>query len=246
MTEAMSEPGQNAIEHYDDSSKVLLDAYNGGGHRLGAWSGLTLRFIRADGTETFRTYRALDVEPEHASTTEGKGLGAVGIGLKPCPCCGSEQVTTAPDREWGDTIWNVICKACGCRVCRDLERTDLIAELREAAQTFREWFLDGKGPSFNCALPAFLDEAIARLSTTPPPPVRGEDREMVARIINPVAFKSWAGLYDYGVRKGDPEEEARSTADWAYKADCEAALAKADAILALPALQPVGSRGEES
>jgi hypothetical protein len=67
------------------------------------------------------------------------------------------------------------------------------------------------------------------------PPVRGhgeELREAIARIINPLAFKSWQSLYDYGVRQRDTEAEARETADWAHKKDCDEALAKADQIIA--------------
>lgn len=47
--------------------------------------------------------------------------------LKPCPFCGGEQVTTAPDREFGDVTWVVICKACGVRVERDLEEDAIAA-----------------------------------------------------------------------------------------------------------------------
>jgi hypothetical protein len=46
--------------------------------------------------------------------------------LEPCPFCDSDQITTAPDREFGDVTWLALCKACGCRVERDLE-ADAIA-----------------------------------------------------------------------------------------------------------------------
>jgi Lar family restriction alleviation protein len=47
--------------------------------------------------------------------------------VEPCPFCASEQVTTAPDHEWGDTTWDAICKACGARVRRDLEEQAIAA-----------------------------------------------------------------------------------------------------------------------
>lgn len=47
--------------------------------------------------------------------------------LLPCPLCGGGQITTAPDREFGDPTWSVICKACGCRVERDLEEQAITA-----------------------------------------------------------------------------------------------------------------------
>lgn len=47
--------------------------------------------------------------------------------LEPCPFCGSEQVTTAPDREFGDITWAIICKACGASVARDLEEQAIAA-----------------------------------------------------------------------------------------------------------------------
>ena len=47
--------------------------------------------------------------------------------LLPCPFCGGDQVTTAPDREWGDLTWHVCCKACGADVQRDLEREAIAA-----------------------------------------------------------------------------------------------------------------------
>jgi hypothetical protein len=51
------------IVHYDDNSKVLLDAHNGGAHPLGAWSELTLRFVSQDGVETTRRYVATAAIP---------------------------------------------------------------------------------------------------------------------------------------------------------------------------------------
>ena len=47
--------------------------------------------------------------------------------LLPCPLCGGEQVTTAPDREFGDVTWDVICKVCGCSVRRDHEDAAITA-----------------------------------------------------------------------------------------------------------------------
>jgi hypothetical protein len=46
--------------------------------------------------------------------------------------------------------------------------TDLIAELRSAADECHRWFAEDKEPSFNCALPAFLNEAANRLEALPP------------------------------------------------------------------------------
>ena len=69
------------------------------------------------------------------------------------------------------------------------------------------------------------------LYTHPPAPAVGA--EDVARLIDPMAFKSWHGLYDYCIRDGADDAFARRCADSTHKADCDAALAKADAILSL-------------
>jgi hypothetical protein len=84
-------------------------------------------------------------------------------------------------------------------------------------------------------------------STARPTPVG--DREAVARIVDPIAFKCWQATYDYGLRIGDSESEALETAEWAHGKSRDEALAKADAILALlsPATSPgEGSSGAES
>lgn len=56
-------------------------------------------------------------------------------------------------------------------------------------------------------------------------------REAIARIIDPHAFNAWEGLYEFS-KKNDDEAFARRCADHFHKADCDAALAKADAIIA--------------
>lgn len=66
-----------------------------------------------------------------------------------------------------------------------------------------------------------------------PAPEHHELREKVARIIDPHGFRQWQSMYDYGLRVGDSEGQARGTADWAHAKQKEDALAKADAILAL-------------
>lgn len=47
--------------------------------------------------------------------------------LEPCPFCGGEQITTAPDRTFGDTTWAVVCRACGANVVRDAEAAAVAA-----------------------------------------------------------------------------------------------------------------------
>jgi hypothetical protein len=53
------------IVEYDDGSAICLDSYTAGGHALGKWGELTLRFTDAYGRDTLRTYRdvALNVKP---------------------------------------------------------------------------------------------------------------------------------------------------------------------------------------
>lgn len=60
-----------------------------------------------------------------------------------------------------------------------------------------------------------------------------DNRDRIARLIDPIAFKSWDGMHAHCIAAGDDEEEAKATADWAYKPAIDAAYAKADAILAL-------------
>jgi len=59
------------------------------------------------------------------------------------------------------------------------------------------------------------------------------DREAVARIIEPHAFKMWHGQYHHCIKNGDDEDFAKRCADSSYKAECDEALTKADAILSL-------------
>ena len=80
------------------------------------------------------------------------------------------------------------------------------------------------------------------LYTYPPAPAVGA--EDVARLIDPMAFKSWHGLYDYCIRDGADDAFARRCADSTHKANCDAALAKADAILSL--LSGQGERKSKS
>lgn len=82
-----------------------------------------------------------------------------------------------------------------------------------------------------------VEERAARAEARPAPVV---DREAVARIVDPIAFKCWQATYDYGRRIGDSELEALETAEWAHGKSRDEALAKADAILALlsPAVEP--------
>jgi Lar family restriction alleviation protein len=47
--------------------------------------------------------------------------------LKPCPFCGSDQIIVWPDYEFGDVTWDVMCKACGVHVRRDLEEQAIAA-----------------------------------------------------------------------------------------------------------------------
>lgn len=59
------------------------------------------------------------------------------------------------------------------------------------------------------------------------------DREQLARIIDPPAFKGHAGMLAYCLRTGDDEATARRYADSAHGPDIAKALTKADAILAI-------------
>jgi len=65
--------------------------------------------------------------------------------------------------------------------------------------------------------------------TTPDP----AQREAVARIVDPLPFKSWQALYDYCLSEGDAKDSAKDAADGFHLASMEEARSKADAILAL-------------
>jgi hypothetical protein len=81
-----------------------------------------------------------------------------------------------------------------------------------------------------------IAEAAHRLASTPTALPGAEDvalREAIARIVDPHGFRQWQSMYDYSVRVGDGEEEARKVADWAHGKQKEDALAKAGEILAL-------------
>lgn len=87
--------------------------------------------------------------------------------------------------------------------------------------------------------------------TNPTTPTSGLS-EAVARVVDPSAFALWGKFHDYCLRSGDSPEEAVATADWAHKAQCDAAIAKAEDIIALIArtegasLAIPGWRGIES
>lgn len=60
------------------------------------------------------------------------------------------------------------------------------------------------------------------------------DREAIARLIDPVAFDAWQSLYDYGLTTAKfTPENALACANKFHGEERDAALAKADAILAL-------------
>ena len=53
------------LAQYDDGSAVFLDSHTGGAHPLGAWGGLSLRFV-TENTSTVRHYAALDLQADTA------------------------------------------------------------------------------------------------------------------------------------------------------------------------------------
>lgn len=70
--------------------------------------------------------------------------------------------------------------------------------------------------------------------------------ERVAAVISPGPFKYHSQLYHYCLEKGDSEEEARKTADWAHGHDCKAAIEKARAAIEAmreptDAMKPLGA-----
>lgn len=80
---------------------------------------------------------------------------------------------------------------------------------------------------------AFAQAAItAYLSASLP---QGQERErlieQIARIINPIAFKSHEAMIAYSLRQGDDPEEAQRLADWSQGKDIADAIAKATTIL---------------
>lgn len=79
-----------------------------------------------------------------------------------------------------------------------------------------------------------IGEAVAEQNTRPSSSAPVEQREAVARIIDPQAFKMWHDLYHHCIKNGDDEAFAKRCADSSHKPDCDAALTKADAILSLP------------
>lgn len=65
---AKAREARDAIQLCDDGSKVLLNSYAGGAHPDGAWSGLSLMFIQADGTQVIRRY--VDATASEKAETE--------------------------------------------------------------------------------------------------------------------------------------------------------------------------------
>lgn len=63
--------------------------------------------------------------------------------------------------------------------------------------------------------------------------------ERVARIINPIVFKSWQGMIDHCLASGDSEESARRYADNTYGDQCE--KARSDATAAIAAMPPTAA-----
>jgi hypothetical protein len=98
----------------------------------------------------------------------------------------------------------------------------------EAIETVRARLRDDYGVGIGSVAAAEFCQAILAALR----PTQGVDREAVARIIDPIAFKSWQGLYAFCLPQ-DGEEDARRYADQTHKAQCDKALAKADAIIAL-------------
>ncbi len=67
------------------------------------------------------------------------------------------------------------------------------------------------------------------------------EREWMARIIDPAAFRNWNSLFDYCVDKGEEPIEAERCADHFYAGPRQAAYEKADQIIAgRAALQEAG------
>jgi hypothetical protein len=56
-------------------------------------------------------------------------------------------------------------------------------------------------------------------------------KEQIARIIDPKAFANWTRYRDLMIGEGKTEPDASMMADYHYKADCDGALTKAEAIL---------------
>jgi hypothetical protein len=73
------------------------------------------------------------------------------------------------------------------------------------------------------------DLGVAKLAPTPTP--EGE-REAIARIIDPWPFLQHETLLEFCILEGDGPEESRRYADQTFGSAMEAALSKADQILA--------------
>lgn len=104
-------------------------------------------------------------------TNEPTSAAQVASGeIKACPFCGGEQQAIALNREFGDTTWEIICKACGAHIIRDLEadaiaawnqrpepakHRDLVGEVNEADRNaaFNLWDCEGTGESMSSAWP---------------------------------------------------------------------------------------------
>jgi hypothetical protein len=84
------------------------------------------------------------------------------------------------------------------------------------------------------ALATLLSKAASRIEQLIAEREWRPDREAVAKIIDPIAFRSWQQLYDFCLSQDDGEENARRYADDTHGPSMIRALAKADRILALP------------
>lgn len=123
----------DAVEHYDDGSKVVMDGYAGGAHVLGAWGKLTLRFIAANGAETVREYTADDIRQAEASK----------VGRGPCPergmgVCDCSQCHRAPA---SDELLSVIIE-----LVEHFERVDGDAEHKALIGKATNLYARHKGP----------------------------------------------------------------------------------------------------
>lgn len=148
------------------------------------------------------------------SVTPNTGMEAQG--LLPCPFCGGEARLRTYETE---SLWShdqVTYTQVGCEECDYHIATE----------------------------PGYEMEAPERWNTRTPPAdlierlTSGIDREAVARIIDPLSFIHHSALYEYCIAQGDAPCDAQKVADDTHKPDCDKALAKADAIIALIAAAP--------
>ena len=108
-------------------------------------------------------------------------------------------------------------------------------QITDVVMTYEQEMID-RGYRARCvadkaAIPA-MRAALATLNAAPDAGRKLPGREEIARIIDPWPFENWQMLYDYGISRGESDAEARRAPDTFHGEQCEAALAKADAILA--------------